>query len=314
MQVEVRIWDSVNLKAIAELTFCARGEFCQQANLTSAGIEEKFSDFLSNNPTRLVTVTVEGALIGFLILYLRDMTVLEMNPGQILGGYPVVSPEFDQKKIAGLLLEAMLDFAKAGNYKRIESVTNLDAKYETYDRLYIDKGFCVKVQYVEMLKELPGQAHEQTVHESGIVLAPLAQASIESLYQCYHDAFSNGDASFFFMQNEEERRVYFDTLGYVSAVKETTSFTLYDGERLIGFSYVLPYGEGNCHLSCMCIAPDYRRKGLGQYLLDQILAAAMQVGYKTITLGTNRSMGAFQLYEKNGFEVMEGSTFWIWNG
>jgi ribosomal protein S18 acetylase RimI-like enzyme len=64
-----------------------------------------------------------------------------------------------------------------------------------------------------------------------------------------------------------------------------------------------PYGEGNCHISCMCVHPDFQRKGLGKLLLRLIMNEAAQGGHKTITLGTNTNMAAFRLYQQHGFKV-----------
>jgi ribosomal protein S18 acetylase RimI-like enzyme len=91
---------------------------------------------------------------------------------------------------------------------------------------------------------------------------------------------------------------------------EPTSLTLMKDQQLVGFSFVLPYGDANCHISCMCIAPEFRRMGLGELMLHTIMQNAPKQGYQTITLGTDTSMAAYKLYEKNGFEVMDGNLIW----
>ncbi|MCP4424633.1 MAG: GNAT family N-acetyltransferase [Chloroflexi bacterium] len=159
------------------------------------------------------------------------------------------------------------------------------------------------MNYVEMTRDLSQQSLPDAVVPSGLKVKSLREADMAALYQCYTAAFSAGDAQFFFDQDDAERRVFFDTLGYEAAVGEAASLIFGRDERLIGFSYVLPYGEGNCHISCMCIHPDWQSAGLGKLLLHLIMQKAADAGYKTISLGTEKEMRAFQLYRQNGFAV-----------
>ena len=62
----------------------------------------------------------------------------------------------------------------------------------------------------------------------------------------------------------------------------------------------------------MCIEPEFRRRGLGEFLLHNGMNLASQQGYKTITLGTDTRMAAYELYKKNGFTIINGSVLWLW--
>lgn len=159
------------------------------------------------------------------------------------------------------------------------------------------------MHYVEMVCDLAQAAKIDIVVPSYLAVKPLADANVEKIYQCYVDAFSVGDAQFFYSQNETEKREFFDTLGRERALPEAASHILVQGSRLVGFAYVLPYGEGNCHISCMCVHPDFQGQGLGKLILQIIQKRAAAQGYKTITLGTETGMRAFQLYRKYGFVV-----------
>jgi ribosomal protein S18 acetylase RimI-like enzyme len=161
--------------------------------------------------------------------------------------------------------------------------------------------------YVEMVCRLSEQNVAEATPPGGLQVQHLSQVHAGDLYPCYCAAFEAGDAQFFFEQSEEERREYFDTLGLEAALKESASVALVQGKRLVGFVYVLPYGEGNCHISCMCVYPDWQRRGLGKLLLRLAMDKAAQDGYKTTSLGTSTSMVAFQLYRQHGFEIKEES-------
>jgi ribosomal protein S18 acetylase RimI-like enzyme len=161
------------------------------------------------------------------------------------------------------------------------------------------------MNYVEMVCDLSQVAELDIVVPPDLAVKPLADADVEEIYQCYVAAFSVGDAQFFYSQNETEKREFFDTLGRERALPEAASHILLQGSRLVSFAYVLPYGEGNCHISCMCVHPDFQGQGLGKLSLQIIQKRAAAQGYKTITLGTETGMRAFQLYRKYGFAIVE---------
>ena len=159
--------------------------------------------------------------------------------------------------------------------------------------------------YVEMVCDLSQLPVNAVVIPPDLTVKPLAEANVEAIYRCYVAAFSAGDAQFFFSQNETEKRDFFDTLGREKAIHEYASHILMQGARLVGFAYVLPYGEGNSHISCMCVHPDFQGQGLGRLILQIIQKRAAAQRHKTITLGTETGMRAFQLYQKYGFVIVK---------
>lgn len=160
-------------------------------------------------------------------------------------------------------------------------------------------------QYVEMICQLAEQTKIELVLPENNAVKPLHTASNDQLYQCYYEAFAAGDAQFFFAQTEPERREFFDTLEMTPARREPTSLLLEKDGRIVAFTAVLPYGEANCHISCMCVLPGFQGQGLGRFMLDFVKQKAAAQGYRTITLGTDTNMVAFQLYCKHGFKVVE---------
>ena len=52
----------------------------------------------------------------------------------------------------------------------------------------------------------------------------------------------------------------------------------------------------------MRVHPDYQGRGFGQLILDELIARALVIGYKTLHLDTSiLQVAAQKLYEKNGF-------------
>ena len=135
-------------------------------------------------------------------------------------------------------------------------------------------------------------------------IKPVGQFSLDTLYDCYFQTFNQGDAKFFFLQNENEQREYFETLGFEEVSDDPSSFVLVRQDEIIGFSIALKRGEEtNRHISCMCILPAYQGIGLGKWMLYHMMDEVIEQGATSITLGTEPEMKAFSLYNTNGFEV-----------
>jgi len=252
-----------------------------------------------------------GDLSGLVVLLIKTLTGLEVNPG-LLGGYPVVVPGYDTEKVADHLIEAAIALAEKEGYTKIESTVPMEGLETAYPACYEAHGFHIRIRYVEMICDLTEQAIIEPLLPKGFETQPLSQASKDDLYRCYTNAFSAGDAQFFIDQGEQERRDYFDSLGYKEALNEPSSVALMKDQQLIGFSFVLPYGKANCHICCMCNEPGCRRRGLGEFLLHIAMNQAALKGVKTITLGTDTSMAAYELYKKNGFTIIDGNFLWLW--
>jgi ribosomal protein S18 acetylase RimI-like enzyme len=55
------------------------------------------------------------------------------------------------------------------------------------------------------------------------------------------------------------------------------------------------------------IVPSRRGHGLGQELLDALLAAAREAGHKTVSLSVEADSPAVSFYERNGFTQVRES-------
>ena len=159
------------------------------------------------------------------------------------------------------------------------------------------------MDYVEMICDLGGIEGLVDV-PPGIEVVSLGGVDVADLYVEYVRAFSAGDAEFFPAQDESERREFFDTLGLEQAVNDSASHALTSQDGLIGFTYVLPYGEANRHISCMVIRPELQGQGLGKLMLAIAQQRAGADGARTLTLGTETAMRAYHLYRKHGFSVV----------
>jgi GNAT superfamily N-acetyltransferase len=85
----------------------------------------------------------------------------------------------------------------------------------------------------------------------------------------------------------------------------------YAEERLAGIACLKDLTPGIGEIKRMYVRPEFRQRGLGRLLIDQLLAEALQIGYDRIRLDSTRFMQeAHTLYRTTGFheiEAYEGS-------
>ncbi len=78
---------------------------------------------------------------------------------------------------------------------------------------------------------------------------------------------------------------------------------LREGRAWIGCAGLRPLEDGIVEVKRMFIQPGHRGRGLGQLLMDAIIAAARRRGYRAIRLDTLTSLRpALALYRRSGFE------------
>ena len=78
---------------------------------------------------------------------------------------------------------------------------------------------------------------------------------------------------------------------------------VYEQEEAVACAAYRKIGDGICELKRMYIKPNYRRKGIGQKLVDLLCEKAKQNGYYLMRLDTLDSMlPALHLYRSNGFK------------
>lgn len=76
-----------------------------------------------------------------------------------------------------------------------------------------------------------------------------------------------------------------------------------DAGRLVGTAGLMPIGEGVGELRKMYLLRETRGQGLGKQLLERMLEAARQRGYKRVELETAGVLKeAIALYERYGFK------------
>jgi ribosomal protein S18 acetylase RimI-like enzyme len=162
-----------------------------------------------------------------------------------------------------------------------------------------------KIKLVEMCCDLTVQSNREVTLPIGYTVETLENIREQDLYPCYLAAFQAGDSQFFMGQSPGERREFYGTLAFEQARKELGSSMILKDEGIAGFTFLVPYGQSNRHISCMCVHPSFQRQGLGAFMLEYAKKMAGQQDHQSITLWTEADMGAFKLYRQHGFMTTE---------
>lgn len=227
---------------------------------------------------------------GFLIILPYDRNIA-FNPW-FFNGYPIGS--FPEK-----LLEEGYNFFDQSNYNRVELIG--DSQY--LDSKKIEMPFAYN--YKDMIKLL------KVGYKEKYEFTHVHQFDLQVLQAIYHKSFLAGDAKFYQIQNSIERKEFWKYLNYDKAVEDPCSLVLVKDGKPIGFIFICPDGHLNRHISCMCILPEYQGLGYGVELLKAVLNRAYMLGDETITLGTETTMKAYQLYKKFGFIDIKEKSYYI---
>ena len=86
------------------------------------------------------------------------------------------------------------------------------------------------------------------------------------------------------------------------AVRNSLSFGLYDGDRLVGFARVVTDQATFAYLCDVFVLESHRGKGLGKKLVSEIAADARLAGLRRWVLVTR---DAHELYTRFGFKPLE---------
>jgi ribosomal protein S18 acetylase RimI-like enzyme len=107
--------------------------------------------------------------------------------------------------------------------------------------------------------------------------------------------------------DDRERRADFERITSPDITEHSASLVLTQEGRIIG--YCLLFADGDfSELMSLAVLPDFRRRGLGMFLLSACMEGAGRQGHKTMHLIVDvRNEGAVQLYRKCGFRDVGGN-------
>lgn len=135
-----------------------------------------------------------------------------------------------------------------------------------------------------------------------MLIKPLHQLPIETIHEAFVEAFSDYSVP---MDLPLER---FKEMMRLRDLEPEYSLGAFDDDRLVSFiicGFRTQKGEGICYDGGTGTLPDYRRKGLGNRLLSELIPFLKERGVARFVLEVmTDNTPAIDLYQKHGFESM----------
>lgn len=308
------------LQIIAELRATKAGDIetnaIQKIHTELLGIKKNYmSSFKVYTPPVVVTTHLEGKSVGGLLLFIQNAKQLEINPWD-LGGHPWVRSNYDREEIIAVLLKKSITWAEQNGFEHILLGFPKDQKNEVtkHHKLYESNGFKFHYETIGYFINLSEQQLQEITIPARIEMKQLFEVDREQLFLCLYETLKERKTFFFYDHPIEECREYFfNYLCKMDSMLEETSVVLLKGQKVIGFTYVLPFGEDFLFLDWIGIHPTFRRQGLGTLLLHHIMTHAHERGIKSMGLSCESdNIAAINMYEKNHWVHSDHDVTYVW--
>ncbi len=305
----------VDIHELAAFIYQMRHTEIDNRGMTLEGLENKLtSDW---KPIGYVLARSKGELIGLVHLFrMSDSDLIGINPGSILSNHPLVSSKCDNNMISAALVEAAKRFIiqKGFNALYIDipwDPTAPQEPYNVYRERYGKLGFEVIQQVRQMNRRLPAVL-PSIIPPPEIELAQVQTVDEGELYQCHHDAYMEGEAHYFHKMDESEKQTDFARIFAPNIRKHPGSLVLTHEGHVIG--YCLLFTEGSfSELMSLAVHPDFRRRGLGKFLMSECIQRAADEGITVMHLIVDiKNKTASALYRQFGFEDIGGNMTFKW--
>jgi ribosomal protein S18 acetylase RimI-like enzyme len=170
---------------------------------------------------------------------------------------------------------------------KVDSLFSISLQ-EWYTRLLLDSGFHLDNQIVVLENQINGRQIE-VIPVPGLELSRMQPLELNEVWELDRQCFQP-----LWQMSREDIMTAFHVSENCATIRD------HEG-RLIGYqiSNSLPTGG---HLARIAVHPNYQGKGVGRYLLQDLLQKFIMAGVTRVTVNTqidNRT--AIQLYESSGF-------------
>jgi ribosomal protein S18 acetylase RimI-like enzyme len=230
--------------------------------------------------------------------------------------HPVVLPGKDETHIATALIEASINQMKVAGVQSLEVCFDFndnrlklesEAYFQKYKNWYEICGAVKLDEYVYMTLNNPGfNTSPNSSLQNGLEIKSLKNHNKNQVYDCFYQAFLNGEDRSFLGRTQAQRREMFEEyFGDSEKLNEEASLILLQDDQVIGFSIfqTRPYINDE-HMALLCIHPDHQGKSLGKQLLSHSLSKVVPQKNRPVSLGVDvDNVAAFKLYQKLGFET-----------
>ncbi len=314
VEILYRKWKELDIKALAEISAKVR-EAEGLGVYTPKQVEEYLRTMNERYPMEIVALAMDnGQIVGWM-----GIERVTDNIGEVGRWQPFVKSDTDKRKIARLLIANIIDYATSNDMNRVEigfgeiSENNRDT-FNTRCSWYESEGW----KKLEDSNFMVGNPIETAI--SGIQLPddfelqPLLDSDNDAIFECYHEAFTTGNARWIYDMSREQRRQEFEkNFDRSRPINKDASFVILSDGAIVGFTLVISRSDEEEHLESIGVHPKFRGKGLGKILLGKSTEVLRGQEVQNFTLGVDPvNIPAVRLYERFGFETVSRTARYSW--
>ncbi|MGY5861462.1 MAG: GNAT family N-acetyltransferase [Candidatus Thorarchaeota archaeon] len=314
VEIMFRKWEELDIKALAEIS--AKVRKAEGLGVyTPNRVEEYIRTMNERYPMEVVVLAIEnGQIVGWMSIERATDNIGEVGRWQ-----PFVISDRDRRKIAQLLIANIIDYATSNDMTRVEigfggiSEDNLGT-FNTRCSWYEAEGW----KKLEDSNFMAGNPIEAAISETRLPddfeLQPLLDSDNDAIFECYHEAFTTGDARWIYDMSKAQRKQEFEkSFDRSCPINKDASFAILSDGAIVGFILVVSRSDDEEHLESIGVHPMFRRKGLGKTLLGKSTEVLRGQKVQSFTLGVDPvNIPAVRLYEKFGFKTVSRTTRYSW--
>ncbi len=305
-EIQFSKWEDLDIKDLAELSAEVRREE-SLGDYTNEQLEAYLKNMNERFPIEMTLLAIEdGHVVGWM-----GIERTTDNMGEVGRWQPFVSSKTDKQKVAKLLVSNILEYSKSNDMTRVEvafgeiSEDNLDT-FSTKSAWYEAEGWSKLEDTSFMVLDLSSEMSKEITPPDGFEIRPLIEFDNDTIFDCYHEAFTTGDARWIYDLTEEQRRQEFDKIFDRShQINEDASFVILADREVAGFILVVSRSDEEEHVESIGVLPNVRGKGIGKTLLGKSIEVLRKQEAQNLTLGVDPvNTPAVNLYEQFGFETV----------
>lgn len=314
VKLVLRKWEELDIRHLADMTSGIRRNE-GLGDYTVDQVEEYLRSINERFPIEVAVLAIEeDQIVGWM-----GIERVTANIGEVGRWQPFVISRTNKMEVARLLISKIINYAKSNDVTRIEvafgeiSEDNFGT-FTTRSSWYKAEGFN-KLEDSNFMVSSPIDDKQKNIKlPDGFELQPLLEFDNDTISECYHEAFTTGDARWIYDMTEEQRKQEFEkNFDRSHQINEDASFAILSAGTIVGFILVVSRSDEEEHLESIGIHPKFRGKKLGKTLLSKSIEVLRSQETQNFTLGVDpMNTPAVSLYEQFGFETVSRTARFSW--